>query len=161
MTNRTIGSNGRAASAAGSTLMVIVLACASTPDAERSSRTGCYYFERDQAAVELRLPWGVRLLDGPLEGWPALAQRPGVHPATTLRPTGETDHPFGYWAEASGDTIEVGHPGGGGLVLTLVPDGAGGRNLRGTARPVGDAVPVEGAHRPVRPVRLSLAQCPA
>lgn len=139
------------------------LACASTPNGEKAGAAGCYYFEQDAGARDLNLPWGVRFEDGPLEGWPALSEQEGVHPASTLRQEGETDFPFGYWAETHAG-IEIGYPGGGGLVLELTWEGGQEgkhRTLVGLARPAGDAMPPGGASaRVLYTVRLERAQCP-
>ncbi|HUE77535.1 MAG TPA: hypothetical protein VMM83_06295 [Longimicrobiales bacterium] len=133
--------------------------CASTGDDEPpADLAGCYYFERDAAADQLRLPWGVRLLDRPLEGWPAIQQLVGVRVATTLTADGDVDHPFGYWRPMGQDSINIGYPAGGGLSLRLAVEPA---RLAGTARPVGDALPLDGvANRPLRTVSLTHARCP-
>lgn len=120
---------------------------------------GCHYFVQDAAARALDLPWGVRLLDQPLEGWPALQQRPGVRRATTLTGQDEVDFPFGYWVRTAADSLEIGYPGGGGLRLELA---TGEGTFEGLARPVGDAVPPPGL-RPTaggHPVHLTWARCP-
>lgn len=134
-------------------------ACSTAQNGAPVNAPGCYYFE-EELASGLRLPWGVRLQERELEGWPALASRPGVRGATTLRQSGETDHPFGYWAE-TGTSVEIGYPGGGGLVLDLEwEDTDGGSALSGTARAVGDAIsPGESGERPTHRVRLVRAAC--
>lgn len=144
------------ASAAG--LLLVAFACAHTPDrGDVREPIGCWYFDRNDAATALNLPWGIRLTGDSLTGWPAIDQRGGARVAATLTPDGDQGHPFGYWLETSGDSIEVGYPGGGGLVLRLaVSDTA----LTGIARPVGDALPLEPGPRPDRPVRLTPARCP-
>ncbi len=100
---------------------------------------GCYQFEWGRGASRLGLPWGLVLEDRPLEaGWPPLAGREGVRRAlTATSPTEREDHPFGYWLPSGADSIEVGYPGGGGVVLALERRG---QNLFGQGRPVGDAV---------------------
>lgn len=126
--------------------------------------TGCWYFE--QTPTGLRLPWGVRLTDRRLEGWPALNRLEGVRLATTLTAEKEQNHPFGYWRDlAAADSLEIGYPAGGGLVLELeVQQTDPGRwpVLKGLARPVGDAVALgeDPAERAARPVRLTHAACP-
>lgn len=120
---------------------------------------GCYYFERDAGAEEMRLPWGIRLREASLVGWPAMSAREGVREATTLTGRSEDDHPFGYWTLSQGDSLEVGYPGGGGLVLRVTVDD---HDLSGTVRAVGDVRrPGEPrTARPDRPVRLIWARCP-
>jgi hypothetical protein len=141
----------------------IMSACATTPESVNLDIAGCWYFERDAAAEALRLPWGVRLLPDSLTGWPALGQLPGVRRATTLAGPGEeAGHPFGYWrplgADApTRDSLEIGYPAGGGLVLRL--DG-GPTHLTGTATPMGDAMAPGAAPPRVRPVTLTRARCP-
>ena len=130
-----------------------LLACrAQSPDPV--SPVGCWYFDRDAAATTLNLPWGVRLDSVELTGWPALDARGGGMRAATLTAEGTADHPFGYWMTIDGDSIEIGYPAGGGLVLRLAP---GETAMTGTARDVGDVRP--SAATPA--VRLTRAQCPA
>jgi hypothetical protein len=135
-------------------------ACVSTPEAQLGELAGCYYFERDAAAEDLRLPWGVHFLPESLQGWPAWEEHPGVRSAVTL--VNETEaraFPFGYWRPLGGDSLEVGHPGGGGLILRLAVEPG---RLEGTVRPVGDVLRPPGdlpAHSP-QPVALRLARCP-
>lgn len=117
---------------------------------------GCHYFVQDDVARDLQLPWGVRLLDRPLEDWPT---REGARLATTLTGHDEVDFPFGYWLRTATDSIEIGYPAGGGLRLELaIDEGA----FHGVARPVGDAVPPPGVRPEPRPhpVRLTWAGCP-
>jgi hypothetical protein len=138
--------------------IVLAPACATTPENGQADRTGCWYFERDADAEALRLPWGVRLLPDSLTGWPALERLPGVRRATTLaRPGEEAGHPFGYWRPLGGDTVEIGYPAGGGLLLRLDGDAA---HLAGTATPVGDAMAPGAAPPQARPVTLTRARCP-
>ena len=128
-----------------------------------SSLPGCYFFVDEAGrAVGGNLPWGVELLDAPLEGWPGLADR-GARRAVTLTPAGTEDHPFGYWLPSTaGDTLTLGYPGMGRyhVELTVSTDG---RILTGTATPVGDARPMGGrdVRMEGRPVRLTQARCPA
>lgn len=139
---------------------LLATACAGQPEQpEPRPLAGCYYFVQDRTAEQLRLPWGVRLHDRPLEGWPAIQQRTGVHRASTLTGSDEVDFPFGYWIRTAGDSVEIGYPGGGGLVLELAIDDTG---LRGTARPVGDALepPATRPERTSHPVELTWAGCP-
>jgi hypothetical protein len=135
-------------------------ACNASPGAAPASLAGCYYFERDAVAERLRLPWGVRLLPDTLAGWPALQQRPGVRVARTLVGLGEeAGHPFGYWRTLHGDSLEIGYPAGGGLVLTLAVSGP---RLAGEAVAAGDALPLGGVvpERRGEPVALLHAACP-
>jgi hypothetical protein len=112
---------------------------------------GCYQFERDAGARALGLPWGFVLEDEPLgAGWPLVSDRPGVRRArTATSPTARADQPFGYWAPLTGDSIEIGHPGGGGVVLTL---GRAGQDLVGRGVAAGDALPPGAAAGPRTPV---------
>ena len=138
-------------------MLFAVGGCATTGQTpEGAVDPGCYYFDQQsQGARELRLPWGVRLMEQPLEGWPALAALEGVRTATTLTGTAEQNHPFGYWRPMEADTLLVGYPGGGGVSLHLVPSEDG---LEGIARPLGDATLA--AERPRYAVRLTRARCP-
>ncbi len=110
-----------------------------------ASVAGCYQFERDAGAKTLGLPWGVVLEDAALgPGWPLVNDRPGVRRAVTaLSAKDRADAPFGYWAAAPGDSIEVGYPGGGATVLFLAPSG---KDLVGRGYAAGDVV------RPGRPM---------
>lgn len=129
----------------------VAATCAPRTAEEASDATACFQFERDAGARALGLPWGAVLEDVPLgEGWPLVSDRAGVRRAlTATSPTGRADHPFGYWAPAAGDSVELGHPGGGGLVLTL---GRSGQDLIGHGTAVGDAVPLGGRVGPRPPV---------
>lgn len=146
---------------AGSIALAMTLsACASTPDPAPDDLAGCYYFEPGEVAQRLRLPWGVRVLADTVDGWPALEQRAGARRAVTLvAPGDEAAHPFGYWLPLDGDSVEIGYPAGGGLVLTLT---AGPTHLTGTVTPVGDALPPGAADPRPRsePVSLLRARCP-
>lgn len=117
---------------------------------------GCWYFERDAAATALNLPWGVQLDGDALTGWPALERRGGARVARTIQAEGAAQHPFGYWMMA-GDSIEIGHPGGGGLLLTL---DARATAMSGVATALGDAITPNSSARTPRAVRLTRAQCP-
>lgn len=141
--------------------LLLASACASTGSANAPERlAGCYYFLQDATAESLRLPWGVRLVDEPLDGWPALQQLEGVRLATTLTPEGDEDHPFGYWRPLEGDSVQIGYPAGGGLSLRLMPE-PDLAHLEGIARPVGDVRPLDGDAAPgPTPVRLMRARCP-
>lgn len=149
-----------ATAAAGTLLAGTLLAGCASAEKRLSAQdlAGCYYFEQDSTARALNLPWGVRLTDEALEGWPAIAQR---HPkrATTLTPAGDEDHPFGYWLVTRSDSVEIGYPGGGGLVVRVAPHG---QRLEGSVRAVGDALRPPAARRVPRsqPVRLNHALCP-
>jgi hypothetical protein len=143
------------------TLCLSAWACATTPVPSSDELTGCYYFERGIAADTLHLPWGVQLLPDTLEGWPAIQQLPGVRRALTLvGPAQTAGHPFGYWRPLGADSVEIGYPAGGGLVLALVVE-AGAMQLTGTARAVGDAVRPGAPAAVARPgITLGRAACP-
>lgn len=131
------------------------VACASTPGASSQALVGCFYFQQDDAARDLGLPWGVELTGDSLTGWPSLDQQPETYVATTLRGPDETrDFPFGYWQSQPGDSVRIGYPGGGGLVLELT---GSDDELSGIARPVGDAGL---GPRESHPVSLQRARCP-
>lgn len=120
---------------------------------------GCYQFEVSADSRALGLPWGFELSDEPLEGWSAL---PDAREAVTrLTATRVADHPFGFWEPVpeGGDSIRVGHPGGGGFLLVLAPEG---QDLLGRGRAVGDAVaPGQAAgERPERAVVARRVLCP-
>ena len=116
----------------------LVWSCASVPVTDPV--VGCYQFERNSGARTLGLPWGVVLEDGPVgAGWPLLADLEGVRRArTATSPTGRADHPFGYWHVTPNDSLEIGYPGGGGLVLSLIRQG---QDLVGEGIAAGDALP--------------------
>jgi hypothetical protein len=139
-------------------MCMVVSACASRPPASVIP-PGCYYFERDAAAERLQLPWGVQLLEDSISGWPALQELSGVRRAVTLLGHGRSaSHPFGYWRLVGSDSVEIGYPAGGGLVLDLHAENG---RLTGSALPVGDAVaPGEAATRTRGNVRLIHARCP-
>ncbi|MSR37134.1 MAG: hypothetical protein EXR95_10935 [Gemmatimonadetes bacterium] len=141
----------RALSLGSVLVLTLGWSCASVPPADPA--VGCYQFERNAWARTLGLPWGLVLEDAGLgTGWPLLADRTDVRrAATATSPTQRADHPLGYWAPAAGDSIEVGHPGGGGLVLTLARSG---RDLIGRGVAAGDAVPLGGASGPRAPVTV-------
>ena len=142
----------------GAVLLLTGAGCASTSDSPAFELPGCYYFTQDDVFRELRLPWGIRLQDAPLEGWPAMTAR-GGRKATTLTGTDEVDHPFGYWLTEAPDSVEIGYPAGGGLVLELAVREDHG--LEGTARPVGDVIePGADGEPAARPVHLLWARCP-
>ena len=138
------------------TCAVIALpACVSAPAATPADPVGCWYFERDAHATALNLPWGVRLLENELADAPA---HEDARAARTLHADGEAEFPFGFWAPIAGDSIVVGYPAGGGLVLRLA---GGDTSMHGIARPVGDVIVPGATARADRPVHLSRAQCPA
>ena len=132
-------------------------ACVTTPAARTADPAGCWYFARDDAAAALNLPWGIRLTADELTGFAGLAQRGDARVARTLDPASERDHPFGYWMPIGADSIEVGYPAGGGLVLRLA---RGDSSMAGSARPVGDVVRPGAPPRTTHAVRLTSAQCP-
>jgi len=145
---------------------IVAGGCSALPNPQSaSSLAGCYQFRWDAGARALGLPWGVVLLDEPLaEGWPATASLEGVQRAVTATsPTGRDDHPFGFWRPTSADSVQIGHPGGGGFTLTLAPDGP---DLVGQGRAVGDAVgpgsgPAGAGTRQAHPVVAHRVLCPA
>jgi len=134
--------------------LVALGGCWSAPAAAPADPAGCWYFERDEHATALNLPWGIRLTDRELPDAPAHA---GARAARTLQADGEAEFPFGFWAAIAGDSIVIGYPAGGGLLLRLA---GGDTSMHGIARPVGDAIAPGGQARPDRPVHLSRAQCP-
>lgn len=105
------------------------------PPSSVPALAGCYYFERNDTARNLRLPEGIRLTERPLEGWPAIMQRGAVKVALTLTGQGPADYPFGYWLLEDDGSLEVGYPAGGAILLELVPTRD---RLEGTARAHGD-----------------------
>lgn len=118
-------------------LLAAAAGCATTQEAADPAGevAGCYQFTRNDGARELGLPWGFELLDAPLQGWGNL---PDAHAARTRVTEREVrDHPFAYWRWTEADSVQVGHPGGGGFSLTLGPEG---QDLVGSARAVGDIV---------------------
>lgn len=124
------------ARAAAAAVLACLPACASVPGGVAAQGIeGCWYFEMDAAAASLRLPMGIRLTATPLENWPSIMRRGDVRVAVTVTRQGDADYPFGYWLREGG-RVEVGYPGGGGVVLDLAP---GRSTLEGTARAVGDA----------------------
>jgi hypothetical protein len=143
------------------TMVVVVstTACVSMTPRSPDRLVGCYYFERDVVADTLRLPWGIRLLPDTLAGWPAIQQLPDVRRAVTLvGPEQTASYPFGYWRLFAEDSVEIGYPAGGGLVLSLAADTT---HLTGTVRAVGDAVALgETLSRATDAVSLMRARCP-
>lgn len=138
-------------------LSAALTACATSGQGAAPDLTGCHYFEQDAQTRALGLPWGIRLTDEPIDGWPLLEGR-DARAAWTLTPEAERDHPFGYWLRTAEDSLEVGHPGGGGIVLELTVDG---QTLRGTARSAGDVIVLDGPDPSGRrPVSLQRAECP-
>lgn len=136
-------------------LALVASACATTQEGDAQSMEGCYYFQQDETARELNLPWGVRLTTDSLTGWPPLEQEPGVYEAVTLRgPDRTTRFPFGFWQSLPGDSVRIGYPGSGGFSLDLAVESDA---LVGVAVPVGDAG--LGPRTP-RAVRLDRARCP-
>jgi hypothetical protein len=128
-------------------------ACASGASSQPSALAGCYQLERNPGARTLGLPWGFVLEDTPLgPGWPLVADRGARRALTATSATGRADNPFGYWAPAAGDSVEVGHPGGGGVGLRL---GRAGPDLTGRGVAVGDAVPIGGAMGPRAPAAVA------
>lgn len=135
--------------------LLAAAACVSTPDGAAQEVAGCYYFEQDETARQLNLPWGVQLTADSLTGWPPLDQQPETYEAVTLVGPEETrDFPFGYWQSLSSDSVRIGYPSMGGFVLNLAREEG---HLVGTARPVGDAGLGE---RTTHAVHLQHARCP-
>ena len=116
----------------------LVWSCASVPATDLV--VGCYQFERNSGARTLGLPWGVELEAAPVgAGWPLIADLEGVRRArTATSPTGRADHPFGYWHLTPADSLEIGYPGGGGIVLSLIRQG---QDLIGEGIAAGDVLP--------------------
>lgn len=149
-----------AAVVGGAAVAAVVAGCASSGGARPSpdeAVLGCYQFQWTEEAAELGLPWGFELLARALEGWGNIPD--GRVARTRVTEDVTRDHPFAYWRPVAGDSVHVGHPGGGGISLTLRPEGP---DLVGTARPVGDAVaPGEDLDpRPARPVVARRVVCP-
>lgn len=143
--------------------------CATAQVATADALAGCWFFDRTAAAERLNLPWGIELRTDSVQGWPAIAQLPDVRRAVTLADRERTaDFPFGYWRTFASDSIEIGYPAGGGLVLALtvqppLADAAFAARLEGTARAVGDARPIDQPFdRPPQTdaVALTRATCP-
>ena len=129
--------------------LVLGSACASVPAEVQSSLVRCYQFQYDAGARALGLPWGFVLHaqelgdDGPLT-------LPNLRRAeTATSPAGRLDYPFGFWRVTSDDSVQIGHPGGGGFSLSLFPEG---QDLAGSGRAVGDVLrpgetpPARGRH---------------
>jgi hypothetical protein len=131
---------GRGLLAATAALLAGGCASAQQQAADVAAVVGCYQFERNAGARELGLPWGVELHETALPpGALVLGRAPDARVAeTATSPTARQDHPFGYWASALGDSLEIGYPGpGGGFVLRLTRTG---QDLVGLGRAVGDAL---------------------
>lgn len=138
---------------------LLAAGCASTQEApSEPALAGCYQFVWTDATSDLGLPWGFELLASELTGW---GDVPGARDARTRVTATETSgQPFAFWREV-GDSVSVGHPGGGGFALML-SSVEGGRALIGTARPVGDAVAFgeEFGPREAREVTARRVACP-
>ena len=140
--------------------VMLAAGCLSIAEGHGPGYPGCYQFYRDEGARVLGLPWGLELFDEPLGGgWMVTMRFPNVMKALTATSAAEReDHPIGYWREVPGDSIELGHPGGGGgytLLLTL-----NGQDLVGRATAVGDAG-IPGQPRPTRAVTAYRVLCGA
>lgn len=136
-------------------LCMMVGACASSPEGSAQQVAGCYYFEQDDEARRLNLPWGVELTSDSLDS-PFLSGQEGVRRAVTLFGPGETrEFPFGYWQVLSDDVIRLGHPGMGGFTADLTVEG---NELTGVLGGIGDAAPA--AEMTSARVRLTRAACP-
>jgi hypothetical protein len=146
--------------------ITLVAGCATAHVAPADALAGCWYFDRTATAERLNLPWGVELRTDSVQGWPAIQQLPDVRRAVTLLDgTRVEDFPFGYWRALRSDSVEIGYPAGGGLLLSLAvqpPPPADVTALTGTARALGDARPPGQFDRPpeVDPVSLTRAMCP-
>ena len=132
-------------------------ACRTAPATTTSDPVGCWYFDRNEAAAALLLPWGIRLGGDELTGHAGLEARGDPRAAATLEPDAERDHPFGYWLPIAGDSIEIGYPAGGGILLRVA---RGDTSMSGNARELGDAMLPGAAPRTAHAVRLTRAQCP-
>jgi hypothetical protein len=145
--------------AAAGIVLLAAAACAVPrgEDGAGADLAGCYQFRWDAAAAEMRLPWGFDLLDEPLEGWGNVPDGRVAHTRTTEGTT--RNQPFAFWRRVAEDSIRVGHPGGGGLSLSLARQGP---DLVGTAQTLGDAVPLGGGNPSplVRPVVAYRVVCP-
>ena len=145
---------------------LVVVGCATRSEPMQvEALLGCWYFDQERSGDQLSLPWGVQLSPDSLEGWPAVQALEGVRRATTLTPSGSRDFPIGYWRpSAAGDSLDLGHPGGGGLAVDVaIPArNASPPELTGTVQPVGDALQPGDSRRAdqARPVRLTSARCP-
>jgi len=94
----------------------------------------CWTFVQNDGARILGLPWGVELLDAPLEGWPIEGARSAVDlRAGAVR--GDADILF--WLETEFAWIRVGYAGLGPWSLDLQPEGEA---LVGVGRSTGDAI---------------------
>lgn len=72
-------------------------------------------------------------------GEPLIADLEGVCRArTSTSTTGRADHPFGYWHLTPAYSLEIGYPGGVGIVLSLIRQG---QDLIGEGIAVGDVLP--------------------
>ena len=139
--------------------LLTATACASSPNGAAQGLPGCYFFEPGETTETFRTATGVRLTDQPLEGWPGIMRRGNVKVAVTLRREGEADYPFGYWLQESADSVEIGYPSGGVVVLKLVREGDA---LKGTGYAQGDtwSYGEEPAGPTQFPVRLERGDCP-
>ena len=142
-------------------LLATVSACASVGESPATAEAGCYQFRWDAGAKALGLPWGVVLLDEPLDSTWAVARSDtsAKKALTASSETARTDVPFGYWRRTAADSIEVGHPGGpGGFTLVLAPSG---EDLIGRGAAVGDVLrPGEApGARPSHPVVAQRVLC--
>jgi hypothetical protein len=144
--------------AAGACIAALALGgCASFAERSAEALAGCYQFRYDEGAKSLGLPWGVVLIDEPIEpGWMVGMRFENVMTAeTATSATEREDHPFGYW-RLMGDSVEIGHPSGfTGFTVTLLPQG---RDLVGTGTPIGDAA-VPGETRPTHRVTAYRVAC--
>jgi len=146
--------------AAAGLVLLVILACG----VQRSGRggpdllAGCYQFRWDASTSEMRLPWGFDLVDEPLEGWGNVPNGRVARTRTVERET--RDEPFAFWSRVGQDSVRVGHPGGGGISLSLIRQGP---DLVGTAMARGDAMTFGGEPPPpvIRPVVVRRVLCPA
>jgi hypothetical protein len=130
-------------------------ACASSPNGAAQQLAGCYYFEQDETARELNLPWGVELTSDSLSS-PFLKGQENVRAAITLAdPERTADFPFGYWQPLTEQTLRLGYPGMGGFTVDLTVEGDA---LTGRIAGAGDVA--TGAPMLAARVRLTRARCP-
>lgn len=116
----------------------------------------CYRFVENEAAAELRLPWGFALSG---DSVPGMAEPGGRRAAATLDGEGaRADVPFGAWRPLEGDSVQVGPVVTGSLQLRLaVSDSL----LVGQARPIGDVTRPGATRAPVEGVAAEAVSCPA
>lgn len=136
--------------------LLVLGACASSPEGTTQQLTGCYYFEQDAVARDLNLPWGVELTADSLTDAPLLRAQENVRVAVTLLgPDEKGDFPFGYWQVIAEDAIRLGYPGMGGFTADLSVEGDELSGILGGAGDIASSSQPRSAR-----VRLTRAQCP-